>query len=200
MSLLSTKLFPRLDQVLEPLEFRKKGPCWYRPRSDGLQLICSEASQLRSKGVSRFTLSCGLFRGDVFEMTWNRRAPEFPKQIDCYIRRRIGDLARDRRDRWWALTAEDDSPVHDACKILTDLMVPFLDEVSEPSSALAALRRDSIHGHEKPLSTIYLAVVLALSGSAEDDYRALLRAVAQIAPAWSQRSREVLQRISTQIS
>jgi hypothetical protein len=105
------------QQHLKPLGFRKSGSTWVRGEN-WRQVINIQLSKWNSSDEAQLTLNFGI---SVEALHKAAERPSFkgpPKEYNCVIRCRIGQLHDDRKDKWWTI-----QPSSDAKNVANDLSI-----------------------------------------------------------------------------
>jgi len=129
------KLFvaEELQPALKARVFQKRAFTFYRRVERNYAIIQLQKSRSSSAQVVEFTINVGVFSTRVHaaldEVTWVPEVKGVPTEPDCQLRRRIGFLAPERRDLWWAIGPTTDRGSL-GCAIRTVLeshALPFLE-------------------------------------------------------------------------
>lgn len=179
-----------LAPQLKALGFRKSGRTFYRVAGDCTQVINVQASLSNYAGQGKFTVNLGGFYPLLAELlTGLQPAPKpgaLPKEYDCQLRRRIGELLPARRDFWWELAAGDrvDDLGRELAAAVADCGLPWLASVSTLPDLLVALEAQ---WHGPALVALYFHL------GRRDEARACVLAILQEQPraillqAWAER-------------
>lgn len=115
-------------QILKPLKFRKKGNNFYIFLNGVGHLINIQKSQSSSKDSLKFTINTGIFLPEYWSLVYNyfnQDAPDFPKESECILRRRIGHL-KNGDDLWYDVNQQthEASLIEEMKKNLNGFILP----------------------------------------------------------------------------
>lgn len=115
--------------MLHDAGFRKKGAEYSRNRGGLSHLVSVQTSQWNDQNDFRFTIDCGVLVPGVMEVYANKKVG-LPRIEDCSMSTRVGFLASQNTDLWWALSesAQDSDCTigQDVSGKLRELVLPFL--------------------------------------------------------------------------
>ena len=126
-----TFVFKQITDYLKDNDFKKRGNHFFRSNGSIGYCVNIQNDKWNDANQIRFTLNVGIFT----EAFWlecedfknTGMIPTFPKEYDCAIRYRIGDLLTVKEDKWYCITSGTDvvklwSDIeHD----LTEYIMPF---------------------------------------------------------------------------
>lgn len=130
-----------LAPLLKGKGFRKKGGSYYRSDGGGVVSVVNvQLSQGNSANEGRFTLNLGKYFPAVAQLEGMASDLEFPKEYECTVRRRIGELMPGHTDHWWRIDAATDEVVmaQQLVEAARDLALPWLNSLR----GYAELRRE----------------------------------------------------------
>ena len=127
-------------EILKPLGFKKKSNNFYIQRQGIGQIINIQKSTWYSRDHNKFTINTGLFLPEYWSgLTYHqgKELPTFPTELDCIIRKRIGEL-RKQLDTWYDV---DESTVENELifEMRTNLeiyILPFFDRTKTKEALL----------------------------------------------------------------
>ena len=119
--------------IFKELGFKKKGYNFYRGYGEVGQAFNIQNSRWNSKEDKSFVFNIGLIDKVVYKQVNNIAPPPFPKEVDCDIRLRLGNLT-DKADGWYNLnsTTELDKLKEQIRHDLKLYVVPFFEDFKEP--------------------------------------------------------------------
>ena len=126
-----------ITEVIAPVfkanGFKKNGNNFYRDLGEIGQAFNVQQSQWNSKDDKTFAFNLGLLDKEIQKKVYQREIPKFPKEYDCEIRLRHGQLMN-KGDVWYDLKKRTDLEKLKA-QIGNDLekyVLPFFDKYQEP--------------------------------------------------------------------
>jgi hypothetical protein len=178
----------RMNRLLEPAGFFRRGKVWNRRRHPFVDVIDLQ----KSKAGDAVTINVGVLDQDVSAVLEDRAPSEFVQHLTCTVGARIGELI-DGRDKWWQIDSAD------VADELTDNIgaraLPFLERMH----AHAAMRQwlISTNVSEKRYSPpiINLAILECFLGDAARGCAILAELQKTTPGAWKVRAAEVAVRL-----
>ena len=138
----------RIDEVtrlglaapLKAAGFRKSARTFHRDDGDSIAVINVQASQGNLGGAGKFTLNLGRYIPAIEQVLGHAPLTAAPKEYDCTVRKRIGNLMPAQRDHWWELDANTslDLLAAEVAAALTNHGLPWLERIR----TLQGLRED----------------------------------------------------------
>ncbi|WP_273209750.1 DUF4304 domain-containing protein [Runella zeae] len=130
-------------EILKPLGFKKKANNFYLKLGNIGQIINVQKSQFGDKHSIRFTINTGIFVPEywlAFYNYSNKGLPDYPKEPECLIRKRIGDL-RNQHDTWYDIEEQTDEQqlINEMKKNLTNFILPNFDRLNSTKKMLQEL-------------------------------------------------------------
>jgi hypothetical protein len=126
-----------IKEVISPIfkanGFKKNGNNFYHDLGEIGQAFNVQQSQWNSKDDKTFVFNLGLLDKEIQNEVYQREIPKFPKEYDCEIRLRHGQLMN-KGDVWYDLNKRTDLEKLKA-QIGNDLdkyVLPFFDKYQEP--------------------------------------------------------------------
>jgi hypothetical protein len=124
------------DKV-KPLGFKKRGMRMYRAQRGNLNIIEFQRSLSNDAHKLRFTVNIGVISTRLARLYEINLA--MASCADAHLRDRIGNFLPEPTDKWWQI--QDDSQtvqvVGDISELLTDKVVPYLDDHSSDETLVA---------------------------------------------------------------
>lgn len=183
--------------LLKRLGFKKKGSTWNMSR-DGFTFVFDIQSKKGSKGDDdSFTINLGVFVDELWRILWDKDAPAFVKEEQCYPRFRLGYLLsgfdQKRRDKWWNVESKDqlEEVAQEIEGLINELVVPTFESLKSVKDSLdLSIKVEP----SMPLEKISHAVLLKLTG----DEFAGIKIIESFNEDlhWGAKAREVSERIS----
>lgn len=169
-----------IDSILLPLGFSRKKMTWRRRTGDFEDIISVQLSKDRE----RFTLSMGVVDHVALALYGESPSSDGLQDHDCTVRARLGELL-DGLDLWWA--AEKEVNLGQLGQQLTDIAVPFLETLHDPSLIIRRLELEAsrLRGYPPPL--IYIAIEKWRLGRHAEARKDLDELLASAPQAWKPR-------------
>ena len=137
-----TFIFEKTADFLQENDFRKRGNHFYKDNGSVGYCVNIQNDKWNNTNQIRFTLNVGIFT-DAFwleceDFKNTGIIPTFPKEYDCAIRERIGDLLPVKADKWYCITSSTDviklwSEIE--CD-LTEYILPFIARYNTESDVI----------------------------------------------------------------
>lgn len=187
--MMATLLTARIDALLRPLGFSRRGATWRRATDELVEIVNVQVGS----GGDDVTINLGVVDCEVYQWAWGSDLPAFPDETMSTARIRLGELT-DGRDRWWPL--EDDSTPAALAEALDQVGLPFFEELRDHARMRDFLVAQNVRARSYPLDVIHLALLEHKLGRQTtaceilDDLR-----IHTIPGAWQARSVEVASRI-----
>lgn len=107
-----TFIFDKIADFLKDYDFKRRGNHFFkRNGAIGYCLNIQNDKWNNSEGI-RFTLNVGIYTDSFWleheDFKHTGIVPPFPKEYDCAIRERIGNLLPVHDDKWYCITADTD--------------------------------------------------------------------------------------------
>lgn len=105
-------IFDKIADFLKENDFKKRGNHFFKRNGDIGYCVNIQNDKWNNRDIIRFTLNVGIFT-DSFWLEYEDSkhtgiVPSFPKEYDCAIRERIGDLLTVKEDKWYCITSGTD--------------------------------------------------------------------------------------------
>lgn len=126
-----TFIFDKIADFLKENDFKKRGNHFFKSNGEIGHCVNIQNDKRNNAEEIRFTLNLGIFTYSFWleheDYKCSGVAPSFPKEYECAVRERIGELLPTNEDRWYSITSDTDvmklwtDIEHD----LTDYVMPF---------------------------------------------------------------------------
>ena len=137
------ELLARINVLLAPHNFRKRGHVFFREMESVLHVIAVQCS--RTKNSCRVTVNIGVSSRPILDRLG---LPENPLDVPgSHWWERLGNLMPHPEDRWWLLSADSSSAESQICQAIEDLALPLLERFSTADEFLRRFAdRESLPG------------------------------------------------------
>ena len=135
-------VFEKITDYLKDNDFKKRGNHFFKSNRSIGYCVNIQNDKWNNANQIRFTLNVGIFT-DAFwleceDFKNTGIIPTFPKEYDCAIRERIGDLLPVKEDKWYCITLCTDvmklwSEIE---RDLTDYVLPFIARYNTESDVI----------------------------------------------------------------
>lgn len=137
-----TFVFEKITDYLKENDFKKRGNHFYKSNGSIGYCVNIQNDKWNNANQIRFTLNVGIFT-DAFwleckDFKNTGIIPTFPKEYECAIRERIGDLLPVKEDKWYSITSSTDVTKL-WCEIerdLTEYVLPFFTRYNTESDVI----------------------------------------------------------------
>lgn len=126
-----TFVFDKIADFLKENDFKKHGNHFLKRNDEIGYCLNIQNDKWKNAEEIRFTLNLGVFTDSFWLENYDYKCsgivPSFPKEYDCAIRKRIGELLPINEDKWYCITSDTDvmklwdDIEHD----LTEYAIPF---------------------------------------------------------------------------
>ncbi len=135
-------------EILKPLGFKKKANNFYIQRQEIGQIINIQKSTWYSRDFNKFTINIGLFLPEYWiglDYHKGKELPIYPTELDCLIRKRIGEL-RNQDDTWYDVdeSTDESNLIVEMHSILKDYILPYLDRTKTKETFIELLDNEII--------------------------------------------------------
>ncbi len=137
-----TFVFEKITDYLKDNDFKKRGNHFYKSNGSIGYCVNIQNDKWNDANQIRFTLNVGIFT----EAFWlecedfknTGIIPTFPKEYECAIRERIGDLLPVKEDKWHIITLSTDVTKlwSEIERNLTDYVLPFFANYNTASDVI----------------------------------------------------------------
>ncbi|XDD45242.1 DUF4304 domain-containing protein [Leptospira sp. WS39.C2] len=168
-SILEKIIREEIGPNLKNLGFKKKGLNWNKNLQSHVLCLNIQSSMYNTSDQSKFTINFGVFNSEAFEIFYNKNPPDFPKEIDCFIRIRIGDLLSSYEDFWYTIDNNTEyENLRDSIENhFEHFIIPFLEKLAKIDDLLNYLLTTK-HITDFPVTgIIYFAIFLIKHGKIE---------------------------------
>jgi hypothetical protein len=164
-------------EILKPLGFKKKANNFYIQRQDLGQIINIQKSTWYSRDHNKFTINTGLFLPEYWTGLAHhegKELPTFPTELDCLIRKRIGEL-RNQHDTWYGVDESTDESelIIEMRSNLKDYILPFFDRTKTKEAFLELLDTEILY--LAPLGKLVAYGELKQFDRARKEYNSILK-------------------------
>ena len=127
-------VFDKIGIFLRNAGFKKRANNFYKRNGDLCYCINIQNDKWNNSDLMRFTLNFGIFTDEFYLKHYDfkntRTIPSFPKEVECAIRKRIGQLLPDPCDKWWAIYNDTNISkiLADVENDITNYGFPFLEK------------------------------------------------------------------------
>ncbi|MCG7857527.1 DUF4304 domain-containing protein [Flavihumibacter sediminis] len=163
-------------EILRPIGFRKRGNNFYLQKAELGQIINIQKSIWYSKSHIHFTINVGVFLPEHWLGLYYNQGkdlPNFPPEVECLIKRRIGRL-RNQNDTWYDVDIETDesSLVNEMNININKYILPFFEQLSSRENLVNAIQSDKLL--VEPLNRLIVFGELKMNNNARVEYDYLL--------------------------
>ena len=148
--------------------YKKKNMTWNRIVGDVIQVIDIQLASHSDIEEGVFTINLGLFHREVWKICWQKEAPRFVYEHDCFPRVRMSQLldnpSRECLDDWWSCAQVSNIEVlaNEILDAMENKCIPFVDRMLTLKN-IANHYRDKAT-HLMPIDKIYFSIMLSLHG------------------------------------
>ncbi len=107
-----TFVFEKITDYLKENDFKKRGNHFYKSNGSIGYCVNIQNDKWNNANQIRFTLNVGIFTNafwlECMDFKNTGIIPTFPKEYECAIRERIGDLLPVKEDKWYSITSSTD--------------------------------------------------------------------------------------------
>lgn len=125
-------IFDKIADFLKEIDFKKRGNHFFKSNGEIGYCVNIQNDKWNNAVQIQFTLNLGIYTErfwlEHYDFKHTGVAPSFPKEYECTVRERIGNIMPTNEDRWYCITSDTDvmklwaDIEHD----LTDYVMPFL--------------------------------------------------------------------------
>lgn len=126
-----TFIFDKIADFLKENDFKKRGYHFFKNNGEIGYCVNIQNDKWNNSERIRFTLILGIFTDRFWLEHYDNKCsgivPSFPKEYECAVRERIGDLLPINEERWYCITSDTDvMKLWDDIEYdLTDYVMPF---------------------------------------------------------------------------
>ena len=182
-------IIERVDAVLKPLGFLRRGDIWNRSTDDLVEVVDVQVS----KNADAYTLNAGVLDKVAYKIFWDELPPEFIEQPQCTIGVRVGNLI-DGKDKWWPLddTTDDEGQV----KLSVAVILKFFGLSLSRQKMIDWLNDNEVTNKRYPPPIINLAILQALNGQSQAALATIDELHGKVSGPWRDRVLHVRKRLS----
>lgn len=135
-------IFDKIADFFKDDDFKRRGYHFFKKIGAIGYCVNIQNDKWNNREIIRFTLNIGIFTDSFWleheDLKHTGIVPPFPKEYDCAIRERIGNLLPVHDDKWYCITADTDvlklweEIEHD----LTEYVKPFFDRYEVESDVV----------------------------------------------------------------
>jgi hypothetical protein len=164
------------QELLKPLGFKKKGINFYLRLDTIGQIINVQKSAFGNRDNISFTINTGIFVPVIWLAFYDKSEkgiPEFPKEQECLIRKRIGKL-RNQEDVWYEIQEHTDELqlIEEIRKNLKEFILPYFKRLVSIEKLLQ--ESDNLELGISPLIKLIILGELQQFDNAKSEYEKLL--------------------------
>lgn len=137
-----TFVFEKITDYLKENDFKKRGNHFFKSNGSIGYCVNIQNDKWNDANQIRFTLNVGIFTNafwlECMDFKNTGIIPTFPKEYECAIRERIGDLLPVKEDKWYSITSSMDVTKL-WCEIerdLTEYALPFFTRYNTESDVI----------------------------------------------------------------
>src|ERR1017187_1193659 len=150
----------KVDSLLKPLGFQKKGRTHNRPTKGGLTHFVNFQKEkfagqrpafrfFKKKSYGKFAVNLGILLPCVYQVEWQRSPEEFVEEQQCEIRQRLS-LVAFKQDKWFEITDDPSDLANTIVDLLQRFGLVFLNQIQTYEDVLSYYTE---HGN-LPLQTL----------------------------------------------
>ena len=144
MDLLSkrTFIFDKIADFLKDDDFKRRGNHFFKRKGAIGYCVNIQNDKWNNREIIRFTLNTGIFTDSFWLEHYDSKhsgiVPSFPKEYDCAVRERIGNLLPVHDDKWYCITADTNvlKLWNDIAHDLEEYVIPFFDKYNIESDVV----------------------------------------------------------------
>lgn len=178
----------KLDALLSPLGFTRKGAVWNRQAGYVVEVIDVQVS----KTGDTATVNVGVLDTDAHMKLWGSGPPSLVEVPACTVGARIGELI-DGKDHWWAV--DTDGSAGDIVNAVTEHVLPFVKKMRSRQAMVQWLTDAGVVKKKYPPPIINLAILQGLLGEMSKACELLSEVQRKALGAWRTRASEVAERM-----
>lgn len=124
-------VFDEIKYFLQEKGFRKRGYNFFKKNGEIGYCVNIQNDKCNNNDSVRFTMNVGIFTDDFWleylDFKHSGVIPTFPKEYDCAIKKRLGELLPEHKDKWYSITNKTDVDKlwNDLEQDLIGYVVPF---------------------------------------------------------------------------
>ncbi len=127
-----TFIFDKIADFLKDDDFKRRGNHFFKRNEAIGYCVNIQNDKWNNKEIIRFTLNIGIYTDSFWLEHYDSKhagiVPSFPKEYECAVRERIGNLLPVHEDKWYCITSDTD-----LLKLWEDEIEHNLEEYVKPS-------------------------------------------------------------------
>ena len=137
-----TFVFEKITDYLKENDFKKRGNHFFKSNGEIGYCVNIQNDKWNDADQIRFTLNVDIFTGAFWleceDFKNTGIIPTFPKEYECAIRERIGDLLTVKEDKWYCITSDTDVVKlwNEIERDLTEYILPFFARYNTASDVI----------------------------------------------------------------
>lgn len=185
----SSSITRKVDAILKPLGFQKRGAIWNRLSDSVIDVIDIQTS----KSGDTYTLNVGVLDREVHEVFWGEAVAETVEPPMCTVSARVGDLMYGT-DKWWKTDTSESE--QDSITKAVAAAISFLDRTHTRPQMTRLLTDTDVTQKRYPPPIINLALLSALEGKVAEANAMLDELQDKLSGPWLERIKQVRERLS----
>lgn len=140
--------------------FKRQSRNWLKKSNEIYYIFNIQSSIYNDHKEIKFTFNTGLFLPKLYPIIENEDAPNFPKEYDCFNRRRIGELIN-KNDIWYKLTSKtnESNLISEMLKHINTYIFPHFSSISSIDDIISLFYKKN-YFFKSPIDSIYMAIIL----------------------------------------
>jgi hypothetical protein len=179
------------ENLLKTSGFKKSGMTWNRG-SPWVQVLNIQSDRNNTSASGHFTINLGIFVPEIQDVTEGPPVKGAPKEYDCGICSRIGEILPSMQDFWWSTEMPWEQLATQVLETTALFAIPWFDRVGSSMSSIA----DEFRRREEWLDA---SVAYALAGDKASANECIAHKLAYMNPAAVPKVRRVAERCGIEI-
>ena len=92
-----------IHPLLKQRGYRKQARTFHKIGEESTLVVHIQASQWNQSADGQFTINLGAYFADIEKICDSHEIRGLPKEYDCTVRRRIGQIMPSNLDKWWEI-------------------------------------------------------------------------------------------------
>ena len=182
-------LIQGIDQILQPLGFKRKNLIWYRTTGSFDEVVDLQLSS----GRDRFTLNVGIIDRTAYEMYFGRKLQSPALDHTWTLKIRAGDLLNGK-DVWWGMRTEHFPG--EFIGLLVNVAIPLLGSLQNHATLVERLENEAVRMRGYPFPLINIAIQRWRMGMHAEARQMLVSLREKVSGAWCVKIDEILGRLA----